>query len=144
MSMTLRVSDAMTTELHCIRPDREIMGAAHRLVTLNISGLLVVDARDVLVGILTERDCIGVVLQAGYFDETAGRVADYMSTELQTIDASSSLMDVAERFAHGSHRRYPVLDADRLVGVIARRDILRALTSGAWFAAPAENRSMPK
>lgn len=126
----------MTKELHTVRPDDDIMSAAHRLVSLNISGLLVLDGERQLLGVLTERDCIEVAFQAGYFDETGGRVRDYMSTDLLTVDASTSLMDMAERFARGPHRRYPVLEDGRLVGIVARRDILRALTSGAWFPAP--------
>lgn len=136
MNTALRVRDLMTTELHCIQADEQITSAAHRLVSLNISGLLVVDEQQDLLGILTERDCIETVLQAGYFDETGGRVSDYMSTGLETVDAASSLMDIAERFARGPYRRYPVFEDGRLVGIIARRDVLRALTSSAWFAVP--------
>jgi CBS domain-containing protein len=144
MKTSLRVGDVMTTELHCILPGDDIMSAAYQLVSLNISGLLVVNNAEALVGILTERDCIEVALQAGYFDETGGCVADYMSTELLTVGITTSLMDVAERFAHGPHRRYPVLDNGQLVGIISRRDVLRALTSGDWFAAPAVSRRKPE
>jgi len=133
---SLRVRDYMSTRLECIGPNEGVMDCARRLVSLNLSGLLVVDGEKRLVGLITERDLIDVALSAGYFDEAGGRVADYMSTALDTVDAGESLMDVAERFARTSHRRYPVLEEGRLVGLIARRDILRALTSGAWFRAP--------
>lgn len=136
MKESLRVRDYMTTRLHCVDPDEGIMDCARRLVSLNLSGLLVVNGARRLLGIITERDLIEVALNAGYFDETGGRVADYMSREVVIVDAGESLMDVAERFARRPHRRYPVLEGGRLVGLIARRDVLRALTSGAWFRAP--------
>lgn len=69
----LRVRDFMTTSLHTVPPDTEIMSAVQQLVAANISGLLVVDDSAGLVGILTERDCIRLALQSGYFDETGGR-----------------------------------------------------------------------
>lgn len=136
MRRILRVRDVMATKLECIGPEASIMDCARRLVSRNISGLLVVDSAGDLVGIITERDLIKVALSAGYHDESGGLVRDYMSTELVTVDAGESVMDVAERFTRSSHRRFPALDGGRLVGLIARRDVLRALTSGAWFPAP--------
>lgn len=128
-----RVRDFMTTNPLSVSPETEIMRAVHLLVAEDISGLPVTDAQGRLVGILTERDCIAVALQAGYFDELGGRVEQYMTTPVKTVEPDSSLMDLAELFARSPFRRCPVVEEGRLVGLICRRDILRALTSGAWF-----------
>ena len=128
-----RVRDFMKTNPLSISPETEIMRAVHLLVAEDISGLPVTDAQGRLVGILTERDCIAVALQAGYFDELGGRVEQYMTTPVETVEPDSSLMDLAELFARAPFRRCPVVEEGRLVGLICRRDILRALTSGAWF-----------
>jgi CBS domain-containing protein len=128
-----RVRDFMTTNPLSVSPETEIMRAVHLLVAEDISGLPVTDAQGRLVGILTERDCIAVALQAGYFDELGGRVEQYMTTPVETVEPDSSLMDLAELFARSPFRRCPVVEEGRLVGLICRRDILRALTSGAWF-----------
>lgn len=128
-----RVRDFMKTNPLSISPETEIMRAVHLLVAEDISGLPVTDAQGRLVGILTERDCIAVALQAGYFDELGGRVEQYMTTPVETVEPDSSLMDLAELFARSPFRRCPVVEEGRLVGLICRRDILRALTSGAWF-----------
>jgi CBS domain-containing protein len=129
----LRVRDFMTTAPMSITPDTEIMRAVHLLVSEDISGLPVVDGQGMLVGILTERDCIEVALQAGYFDELGGRVERYMTTPVETAEPDSALMDLAELFVRSPFRRCPVVEEGKLVGLICRRDILRALTSGAWF-----------
>jgi CBS domain-containing protein len=136
MIQPLRVRDYMTVDLHVVGPDTEIMTAVHKLVALNISGLLVVDDSGALAGILTERDCIDVALHAGYFDEAGGRVRNFMVRDVQTIDADLSLLDLADRFARTSFRRFPVTEDGKLVGLIARRDVLRALAGGNWFATP--------
>lgn len=131
-----RVRDFMSPNVISIEPEAEIMRAVHLLVSKDISGLPVVNDQGTLVGILTERDCIKVALQAGYFDELGGQVAQFMSTPVTTVDPDTPLMDLAELFAQSAFRRCPVIDNGRLVGLICRRDILRALSSGAWFPEP--------
>ena len=54
------------------------MMVVRRLVDEDLSGVLVTDEGG-LVGVLTERDCIQMAVQAGYFDETGGTVGEYMS-----------------------------------------------------------------
>ena len=123
----------MTTDLHTIGSHEEIMRAVHLLVSEDISGLPVVDAAGALVGILTERDCIEVSLQAGYFDELGGKVEQYMSAPVTTVTPDTPLMDLAELFVRSAFRRCPVVEAGTLVGIVCRRDVLRALSGGAWF-----------
>lgn len=112
------------------------MSAVHLLVDKDISGLLVVDGKGELIGVLTERDCIAVALQSGYFDEAGGDVRSYMTAQVNTIDPDASMMDLAETFSRASFRRCPVIEDGKLVGLICRRDVLRALTGGAWFPTP--------
>jgi CBS domain-containing protein len=130
MSTLLRVSDFYSTEpvtLHC---DTEIMRAVQVLLDNDISGAPVIDNDGKLVGILTERDLIGIALSASYFDEPGGKVSDFMSIGVQTVAPGDSLMDVAQRFADSPFRRFPVVENGRLLGIIGRRDLLRAMYSG--------------
>jgi len=128
----MRVRDYMDTDPISVTPDLEIMRAVYLLVDNDVSGVVVVDDGRVT-GILTERDCIRVALQAGYHDELGGQVSQYMTTDVQTVSPEMTLMDLAELFASKSFRRCPVVDDDRLVGLISRRDILRAMSSSSWF-----------
>jgi CBS domain-containing protein len=129
----LRVRDYMTATPLTVTADTPIMDAVALLVERDISGVIVVDANNAPVGILTERDCIRTALQAGYFDESGGRVADYMTPKIHTVGPDDSLMDVGELFADSPFRRCPVVDGGQLVGLILRRDVLRAVTQSAWF-----------
>jgi CBS domain-containing protein len=117
-----------------IAPEAEVMSVARLLVEENISGVIVTDSDNRVVGILTERDFIAVALDAGYFDERGGRVAEFMSTGVECVGPEDNLIDVAARFVKSPYRRYPVVEDGRLVGVITRRDVLRALRSDSWFA----------
>jgi len=76
---------------------------------------------------LSEQDCMKVALHAGYHGELGGRVSEYMSTDVKTIDADTSILELAELFLKSPYRRFPVMKDNRLVGQISRRDVLRAM-----------------
>jgi CBS domain-containing protein len=123
----LTVRDYMSTDVVTVGPDMEVLAAMQRLLDARISGAPVVDTRGNLVGMLTQRDCLEVVTHAVYHGEPAGRVADYMSAPVTTLSAGTSLLDGIEAFRHSRFRRFPVLEGTRLVGLISRRDLLRAI-----------------
>ena len=127
MSESVKVRDYMASELVTLSPETEILRAVHTLLINDIAAAPVVDDAGNLVGILTERDCIRVVLTAGYHAEYGGQVSDYMSKNVETISADDSIVDAAKLFLGERFHRYPVVDDDRLVGQISRRDVIRAL-----------------
>lgn len=126
---SIMVRDYMTRRIVSLDQDMEIMAATHLLVENDISGAPVLDSHGRLAGILTERDCMKVALHSGYHDVPYGLVRDYMSPNPETIDPDQSVLTLAEKFVQGPYRRYPVLDNGRLVGIISRRDVLRAIDS---------------
>jgi CBS domain-containing protein len=121
------VKDYMSAGLVTLSPSTGILQAARRLVEKRISGAPVVDQQGNLVGLLSEKDCMRIALHAGYHSEAAGTVAEYMHTEVKTVDAERNIVDVAMMFIEDDYRRYPVIKDGRLVGQISRRDVLRAL-----------------
>jgi len=127
MLKSVRVRDYMATELVTLRPDMEILRAVHTLLKNDIAAAPVVDESGSLVGILTERDCMRVVLNAGYHAEYGGHVSEYMSKEVETIAADESIVDAAKLFFGERFHRYPVVENGRLVGQMSRRDVMRAL-----------------
>ncbi len=127
MNKPASVQDYMAASLVTFTPDMDVMEAIGLLVKNRISGAPVLDARGNLIGMLSEKDCLKVALDAGYYGEWGGRVAEYMSESVQTVAAETSILDVAREFAQGRYRRFPVLKDNRLVGQISRRDILKAL-----------------
>ena len=121
------VKDHMTRKVLPLDPDLEISAATQMLIAHNISGAPVLDQHGRLVGILTERDCLEVAMQAGYHDIPYGLVRDYMSSEPQSVSPEQSILTLAEKFISGRFHRYPVVDNGRLVGIISRRDVMRAM-----------------
>ena len=123
----VRVRDFMVTKPVVFASDTDLLDAVRILVDKRISGAPVVDERGNLVGVLTERDFLRAALVAGYHGERGGCIGDYMSTDVEAVNADDSLLDVATRFVETKYRRYPVMEDNRVVGVVARRDVLRAV-----------------
>lgn len=122
-----QVKDYMSGRLVTFTPDTDVLDAIHELVAHGIAGAPVLDDHGNLIGVLSELDCMKIALTAGYHGDMGGPVREFMTTETITVDASMSIIDLAELFIESGYRRYPVLEDNRLVGQISRRDVLRAL-----------------
>lgn len=123
---SIEVKDYMVASLVTFSPSMDVMEAIDVLVQNRISGAPVVDDHGNLVGLLSEKDCMKVAIQASYYEELGGRVEDYMSKKVITVESESSVLDLAKMFLEKGPRRYPVVEDNRLVGQISRRDVLRA------------------
>lgn len=121
------VKDYMAQSLVTFTPDMDVLDAVAMLCKHRIAGAPVVDKTGTLIGILSEADCLKVTLNAGYHGIWGGPVSDFMSTNVKTVDANMSIIDLAELFMSSRFRRFPVMDENRLVGQVSRRDVLRAL-----------------
>lgn len=130
MPKSVKVRDCMATSLVTLTPNTGILRAVQTLLKHDIAAAPVVNDEGSLVGILSERDCMRVVLHAGYHSDPGGIVSDYMSPDVETIPADASIVDAAKMFFGERFHRYPVVDDDnRLLGQISRRDVLRALVT---------------
>jgi len=121
------VRDYMAGSLVTFKPDMDVLDAIHELVQHRIAGAPVVNDRGDLIGMLSELDCLKVALNAGYYQQSGGPVADFMTPDVESVDADMNIIDLAQKFLNSGFRRFPVLRNNRLVGQISRRDVLRAL-----------------
>ncbi len=127
MADTKTAKDYMSTKLVTFTPEMDIHRAIKVLLDKRISGAPVLDAGGALVGVLSKKDCLEVAFSASYHMEWGGKVAEFMSTEVQTVAADTDIVEIAELFLASRYRRYPVVRDGRLVGIITRHDVLRAL-----------------
>jgi CBS domain-containing protein len=123
----------MNHDVITVTPESEMTRLVQLLVEKDISGVVVVSEDAEVVGIVTERDCIAVMTSSGYFDQLGGPTRDFMSTPVITVSPDDNLIDIAVRMTNSKYRRYPVVQNGRLIGIISRRDVLRALGKGTWF-----------
>ena len=114
----------MTTDLVTVRPDSSIAEAIELLLNQSISGLPVTDDDGHLVGVITEFALLAVAYDKRVKNHT---VNQYMTREVITVDLNDPISRIADLCIVHRVRRVPVMLDGRLVGVIARRDVLRAL-----------------
>lgn len=128
MLHNISVKEYMSASVVTFDPNDDVLEAIHTLVERRISGSPVLDGAGNIIGMLSEKDCLKVALEAGYNEGMGGKVSDYMTRNVETIDADSSIMEVAKAFIDNPYKRYPVVDEEeRLVGQISRADVLRAI-----------------
>jgi CBS-domain-containing membrane protein len=142
----MRVRDIMTTDPIRVTADTLLKEAARLMVRHHVSGLPVVTEEGDLVGIVTEGDFLrqeasrdrpyGASLLDALFGDggsvrapSAETVGEVMARELVTITPDATIGEAARVMAQRSVKRLPVVtDADVLVGIISRADVVNAFT----------------
>ena len=127
MNLDYSIKEFMAKELITFQLDTPIETAMESFLTNKISGAPVLNEQGNLVGVLSEKDCMRTLLEATYYNNLGGFVNEYMSTDLKTINIHDTLSNVADQFMRSRFRRFPVVEGEKLVGQISRRDVLRAI-----------------
>lgn len=108
--------------VHSMPSSTTVAAAARRMTEQQIGALLVVDG-GALVGIFTERDALGRVL-ARDVDPSTATLAQVMTAKPLTISADKALAHALIIMHENGFRHMPVVDGDRLAGVVSVRDAL--------------------
>lgn len=120
-----RIDSIMQTDIIRLRADTPIREAAARLVEGRAAAAYVVDEGDALLGTLTQKDCFRPALNASYYRQWRGTVADHMSREVVALEADTDFVTAAQMFLDNPYRVYPVVRDGNLVGLLRRSDLLR-------------------
>jgi CBS domain-containing protein len=129
MLSKITVADYMTKRLVSLSKQTNVFDAIKKLLENKITCAPVIDEHGQLIGMFSEKDGMRVVLESVYDQGMFGKVEDFMSTEVISVDANSSIVNLAQKFQGSTVRSYPVFDHGKLVGIISRTDVLRALVS---------------
>ena len=123
------VSDIMCRNLILFSPDQSIHDVMGLFIKHRISGGPVVDKAGNLIGVISEADCMKEISESRYFNMPIldKSVNHFMTSPVDTIDASLSIFEAASMFSKSTRRRYPVVDKNKLVGQLSRKDIVIAV-----------------
>ena len=121
----MKARDIMTTDrIEAVTPGDSLQDAARRMRDADVGSLPVVDdLRSMhLVGLITDRD---ITIRHVAADHTADcRVGDHMTKgRLHTVSPDDDVTAVTSRMKAEQVRRIPVVEDDRLIGIIAQADI---------------------
>lgn len=122
LSLT-RAADIMSHPVKTVTPETTMEEAFATLVRFGFSGLPVVDKEGKLVGLIARRD----VEKAIHHGLKRAPVRSFMSTDLVTVGPEASLVEVRNLMVEKDVGRIPVVKNGRILGIITRSDILRAM-----------------
>jgi CBS domain-containing protein len=113
----------MSRGLLAVEPGLPLTEVADRMVSRDVGAVLVIE-NERLVGILTERDVLRAV--AGGLDEDA-TVADWMTRDPETMEPDEPIRQAAVLMIHGGFRHLPIVEGERVVGMLSIRDLMRVV-----------------
>ena len=106
-----------------VRPDQSLKDAIELLVEHDIGALIVVDELGQPVGIISERD---IIREAARTETVlAQTVARVMTKDLIVASPQDDLGAILQTMIAGHFRHLPIIDQERLIGVISIRDVLK-------------------
>lgn len=120
----ITASDVMTENVVTIGPEATVQEAIELLLQQRISGLPVTDGQGHLVGIITEFALLAIT-----YDQKvcADCVSRHMTTDVLSVAPDDGINKVADLCIVHRVRRVPVVAQGRLLGLISRRDVLKAI-----------------
>jgi CBS-domain-containing membrane protein len=148
LASRVAVKDVMTKDVIAIKPDADLQEAARLLSEHRISGMPVIDNNSRVIGVISEADLLMLaglkkehtfkdVLRSILGEPTpaqvgrGNRVENAMSAPPITASADNDISEVAKILDQRRIKRLPVVDGEgRLMGVISRADIVRAMGRG--------------
>lgn len=120
----------MTTNLLLFSPEQTLLEAIANLIKWRVSGAPVVDEDGRMVGMLSELDCLRMLASDEFYlqqQEDAALVSQFMSTGGRTIPPDLGIYAISHYFLTSPVRRLPVVEREKLIGQVSRRDVLRGM-----------------
>ncbi len=136
----MKVADVLKakgSQVFTIGEDQTMLEAVRTLVEKNVGGLLVLDSRGAVAGIVTERDVLKECNRRFHLlDQT--RIGEVMTRRLLTGSPADEIEAIQEKMTDHRVRHLPILEGGRLVGLISIGDVVKAVTR----QAETENRDL--
>lgn len=143
---TMLVKDVMIPQPRTVKADDPVRSAAAIICTTKLSGLPVVDDAGDLIGLISEKDVLNALLpsykeflcdpvsardfqgmEMSYKEVLTKTVRDLMTPRPYTVSPDDPILFAASRMALLRFRRIPVVDGNKLVGMISLGDIHKAI-----------------
>lgn len=128
MLQSVGLRDYMITNPIKVKDDANLLTTMKIIIDNKVSGVCVVDENKVLVGMLSEMDCLAAILKSTYNNVGVGLVSEYMTKDnIIVAHPGEDILNVAEDMLLKKHRRRPVVEDGKLVGQVSCRQLLAAV-----------------
>ncbi|MFG1479489.1 CBS domain-containing protein [Xanthobacter sp. V4C-4] len=119
-----RILQQKTGDLVTISPRATLSDAVARLARHHIGAIVVVDEHLAVEGIISERDVVRLLGERGT-EALSAPLESVMTRAVVTCTADETVPMIMERMTRGRFRHVPVVDRDRLVGIISIGDVVK-------------------
>jgi len=116
--------DIMLKKVLTIDEDSSVAKLCNSLVKNKMSGLPVINKQKKLVGFVSQRDIIASLSSSNVLKKKA---KDIMVKEVTTVNKNTRIEEISKIFSEKPIRCLPVLDSDRVVGVVLRKAVINRL-----------------
>ena len=120
-----KIEEIMTKDVLVVYPDTPVSMAVKLLAIKKVTGLPVVDENKSLLGIITEKDLMRLLIDQESVEEKT--VADFMTKDVKCFSPENSAIEVCAFLLENLFRRVPIVKDNKLVGVVSRADIISLL-----------------
>lgn len=107
-----------------LRPEQTLRDAIDVLATEHIGSLVITDRNGSMVGILSERDVVRMIAKHGC-DALDDAVSTVMTQDVVTGSEADSVISVVQRMSKGRFRHMPIVEGQRLVGMVSTGDAVK-------------------
>ncbi|MBI4807094.1 MAG: CBS domain-containing protein [Desulfovibrio sp.] len=133
----LTVSDLMTTQLFTLLESDSLYTAKQIMEMARVRHVPIVDSKDSFIGLITHRDMLAVAvsklseIDSSTQDELDAGIPlrEIMRTDVAVVSSDTQLRDAAQMLLDHKYGCLPVVDGDKLVGIITEADFLRLTIS---------------
>lgn len=123
------ISTIMTKNVVCVTPDQQLLDVKHIYEKKNFHHHIPVVENNTLVGMVSLIDFMYNISGAGMNDQskvyTELRVKDIMTQKPYFSTATSTIEDVAKVLSEGHYHAIPILENNKLVGIVSTADIIK-------------------
>lgn len=127
MQTSIKANDFISVNPVTFDPETDIFDAIHTMLKHKVSGGTVINENNMVVGVLSELDCLRAILNTGYYRQGGGKVQDFMTTEnIESMDSHINIVDAAQKLLASNRRRMPMVVNGHFTGQISARSILQA------------------
>ena len=124
MQIGVKVGDIMTRDFISAKPEISVLKAVKLMVKKRV-GSLILQEKDILKGILTEKDIMWALSKKSKKDLGKVKAIDICTRKITTIRPSADLQDAIRLMIKKKYRRLPVTIKKRVIGLLTEKEVLR-------------------
>ncbi len=122
-----KVKDYMVLQPVTFTPEMSLTAALDKVINSEHLGGPVVDVNGKVIGFISEQDLLDKLIKVSYHCQDTHIVSDCMHKEVLSVPSDMGIIELAEMMKIGKPKVYPVIDDGKLLGIITRRDVLKAI-----------------